>query len=151
MSVVNNLSIPTPVLNKRNNDIYYHRVRESQAAGIFRFGWSPGRVNLADLFTKTAMPGNTRHNLVIQYFLTHHHQLVVLRKHRFIFTWVHLSNSHTTRVVTESGFGDCIYTAWLNRIAHFAVGILLLHHYKSDLAHLPYLYSLVIGMYKFEI
>ena len=39
-------------------------------------------------------------------------------------------------------------TAWLNRIAHLAVGILLLHHYKSDFAHLSYLYSLVIGLYK---
>ena len=39
-------------------------------------------------------------------------------------------------------------TAWLNRIAHFAVGILLLNHYGSDLAHISYLYSLVIGLYK---
>ena len=30
-------------------------------------------------------------------------------------------------------------TAWLNMIAHFAVGILLLHHYESNLAHLSYL------------
>ena len=36
-------------------------------------------------------------------------------------------------------------TVWLQWIAHFAVGILLLHHYNiSDL------YSLVIGMYKYE-
>ena len=34
MSVVNNSSIPTSVLNKRNNYIYYHMVRESQYAGI---------------------------------------------------------------------------------------------------------------------
>ena len=35
-------------------------------------------------------------------------------------------------------------------IAHFVVDILLLHHYKRDLAHLSDLYSLVIGMYKSE-
>ena len=28
------------------------------------------------------------------------------------------------------------YTVWLIEIAHFSVHILLLHHYKSDLAHL---------------
>ena len=41
-------------------------------------------------------------------------------------------------------------TVRLNRIAHFAVDILLLHQYNSDLSHLSYLYSLVIGMYKYE-
>ena len=41
-------------------------------------------------------------------------------------------------------------TVWLKCIAHFEVDILLLHHYKSDLAHLSDLYSLVIGMYKYE-
>ena len=41
-------------------------------------------------------------------------------------------------------------TVWLQWIAHFAVGILLLHHYKSDLANISDLYSLVIGMYKYE-
>ena len=34
--------------------------------------------------------------------------------------------------------------------ARFSVGILLLHHYKSDLAHLSDLCSLVIGLYKSE-
>ena len=41
-------------------------------------------------------------------------------------------------------------TVWLIRIAHFSVGILLLHHYKSDLAHLSDFDSLVIGMSKSE-
>ena len=36
-------------------------------------------------------------------------------------------------------------------IAHFVVGILLLHHYRSNLAYLSDLYSLVIGMYKYQI
>ena len=68
MSVVKNSSIPTSVLNKRNNYIYYHRVREAQDAGILRVGCIPGEFNLADLFTKTTMPGNTRHNLVDSIF-----------------------------------------------------------------------------------
>ena len=42
-------------------------------------------------------------------------------------------------------------TVWLKWIAHFAVGILLVHHYKRNLSHLPDFYSLVIGMYKYEI
>ena len=64
MSVVKNSSIPTPALNKRHNTIYYHKFREAQYEGIIRVGWIPGEFNLADLFTKTIMPGNTRHNLV---------------------------------------------------------------------------------------
>ena len=43
-----------------------------------------------------------------------------------------------------------IYTVWLNRIAHFAVDILLLHHYKRDLAHLSDFDSLVIELSKSE-
>ena len=42
MSAVNNSSIPTSALNKRHNDICYHRVMEDQAAGILRVGWIPG-------------------------------------------------------------------------------------------------------------
>ena len=68
MSVVNFLSIPTSVLNKRHNDICYHRVRGYQAAGILRFWWILEEFNLADLFTKTTMTGNTRHNLVDSIF-----------------------------------------------------------------------------------
>ena len=64
MSVVNNLSIPTSVFNNRHNAICYHRVRETQAAGIIRVGCIPGEFNLEDFFTDTTMPGNTRHNLV---------------------------------------------------------------------------------------
>ena len=41
-------------------------------------------------------------------------------------------------------------TVRMKWIAHFAVGILLLHHYRSNLAHLSYFYSLVIGLYKSE-
>ena len=62
MSVVRNLIIPKSALNKRHNYIFYHRVKEAQAAGILRAGWIPGEFNLADLFTKTTIPGNTRQN-----------------------------------------------------------------------------------------
>ena len=52
---------------------------------------------------------------LIQYSLTQHHQLVILRKSRLICTWVNLSTSHTTRVVAESGFWACIYIFYSNR------------------------------------
>ena len=64
MSVVNNSIIPTSALKKRHNSIFYHRFRKDQAAGILRVGWIPGEFNLVDLFTKTIMHGNTRHDLV---------------------------------------------------------------------------------------
>jgi len=67
-SVVTNSSVPASVLNKRHNAICYHRVREAQAAGTIRVGWIKGEFNLADLFTKTTMPGNLRHGLVMNIF-----------------------------------------------------------------------------------
>ena len=51
MSVFKNSSIPTSVLNKRNNAIYYHRFREAQAAGIIGVGWILGEFNLSDLLS----------------------------------------------------------------------------------------------------
>ena len=48
MSVVKNSSIPTSVLNKRHNTIYYHRFREAQAAVIIGVGWIIGEFNLSD-------------------------------------------------------------------------------------------------------
>ena len=41
-------------------------------------------------------------------------------------------------------------TVMLIEMPRFYVGKLLLHHYKSDLAHLSDLYSLVIELYKSE-
>ena len=52
MSVFNNFIIPTSAFNKRHNAICYHRIRETQAAGIFQFGWIPGEFNPADLLYK---------------------------------------------------------------------------------------------------
>ena len=68
MSVFNNSSIPTPALNKRHNAICYHSVMEAQYACIIRVGWIPVEFNLADLFTKITVPGNTRHNFVDSIF-----------------------------------------------------------------------------------
>ena len=52
---------------------------------------------------------------MVQYSITQHQQLVILRISRFICTWVHLSSSHTTRVVAESGFWASIYIYYSNR------------------------------------
>ena len=52
---------------------------------------------------------------LIQYSLTQYHQLMILRRRGFICTWVHLSTSHTTRVVAESGFWACIYIFYSNQ------------------------------------
>ena len=68
MSVFDDLRIPTSALNKRHNATCYHRVREYQDAVILRVGWISGEFNLEGLFTKTTMPGNTRHNLVDSIF-----------------------------------------------------------------------------------
>ena len=40
---------------------------------------------------------------------------MILRRRRLICTWVHLSTTHTKRVVTESVIGDCIYIYYSNR------------------------------------
>ena len=68
VSVVHNLSILASSLNKSHNTIYYHRVREAQDSGIIRVGCIPGDFNPSDLFTKTKIPGNKRHNLVHSIF-----------------------------------------------------------------------------------
>ena len=43
-----------------------------------------------------------------------------------------------------------LYTVLLIEMPHFYVGKLPLHHYRSDLAHISDLYSLVIGLSKSE-
>ena len=85
ISVVNNSSIPTSAFNKRHNSICYHRVGEAQAAVILRVGWIPGDFNLSDFFTKTTMPGNTRHNLVDSIFSNTASPIGDIDK-----SWVHL-------------------------------------------------------------
>ena len=68
MSVVKNLIIPTSALKKSHIAIFYHRLREDQAASIL---WVVGileEFNMTDLFAKTTIPGNIRHNLVDSIF-----------------------------------------------------------------------------------
>ena len=68
---------------------------------------------------------------LIQYTLTQHHQLVILRRRRFNFTWVHLSTSHTTRVVVGSGFWACIYIFYSN-ISYMVINLRGLDRYESN-------------------
>ena len=62
-SVVTNAMVPTSVLSKRHNAICYHKVRESQAAGIINVLWIGGSSNLADLLTKTTLASNVKHDI----------------------------------------------------------------------------------------
>ena len=64
VTVVNNSSIHTSVLNNRHNEICYHRLIEYQDADVLCVSWIPGEFNLADLFTKTTIPGNKGNNCV---------------------------------------------------------------------------------------
>jgi len=50
--VVNNTTLPESVLNKKHNQICYHRVQEAVASGIIRIAKEDLETNLADLFTK---------------------------------------------------------------------------------------------------
>ena len=68
-SVVKKLIIPTSVLNKKHITICYHSVREYWAASVLCDVCIPGGFYMSDLFTKTTIPGNTRHNLVDSIFL----------------------------------------------------------------------------------
>ena len=54
-SVVNNLSVPSSVLNKKHNYICYHRFREAHTSGTVQVGWISGEYNKADIGTKTTI------------------------------------------------------------------------------------------------
>ena len=62
--------------------------------------------------------------------------------------WSQNLRGNITRGRGRDNYKNC--TVRMKWIAHFAVDILLLHHYKSDLAHLSYLDSLVIRISKYE-
>ena len=102
-SIEDNLSITTSVLNNKHYDICYHRVRDNQAAGVLLIGWIPRYFNLEYFLQRQLCLGTQIIIWLSQYYRTQHGQLVVLRRRRFICTWAHLSTSHTTRVVAESG------------------------------------------------
>ena len=63
-SAATNVSIPSYVLNKRQNYICYHRFQEAHTAGTIRVGWIPGEYNKADIFTKTTIPTKRRYELL---------------------------------------------------------------------------------------
>ncbi len=52
LSVVNSSTLPSGKLQKRQNILNYHRVREAQAAGIVNFVHIDGKQNPADICTK---------------------------------------------------------------------------------------------------
>ena len=51
-SVITSTSIPQSVLNKRNNMLSYHRVREAIAAKILDFYWFSSDQNKNDILIK---------------------------------------------------------------------------------------------------
>ena len=63
-SVVTNVSIPSSVLNKKHNYIYYHRFLEAHTSGMIRVGWISGEYNKADIGTKTTIPTKRRYMLL---------------------------------------------------------------------------------------
>ena len=67
-SVVAQSSVRVLVLNKRHNDICYHRVREAQAAQIIRVAWIPNETNVRDLLTKTTIPATKKNQFVQEIF-----------------------------------------------------------------------------------
>ena len=67
-SVVTNVIIHSSVLNKKQNSICYHRVREAHTAGTIRVGWISGEYNKADIGTKTKIPTKRRYELLNSIF-----------------------------------------------------------------------------------
>ena len=67
-SVVANYTVSTSTLNHKHITIFYHRVREAQAAGTVPVGWIAGEYNKADLATKTTLSTKRRHDLVSSIF-----------------------------------------------------------------------------------
>ena len=55
-SVVQNVTRPESVLQKKHNSIAYHKVRESVASTAMRVLHEPGATNLADILTKWLPP-----------------------------------------------------------------------------------------------
>ena len=78
------------------------------------------------------------------------HRVVLLFWKHWCLIYLNLTRKFKFSTLRSCQLRNILSTVWLNRIAHFSVHILLLHHYKRNLAHLSYLYSLVIVMYKYE-
>ena len=67
-SVITNVSIPSSVLNKKHNSIFYHRVREAHTAGTIIFEWVSGEYNKYDIGTKTTIPTKRQYDLLNSIF-----------------------------------------------------------------------------------
>ena len=67
-SVVTNVSIPSCVLNKKQNSICYHRVREAYTSGTIGVGWISGEYNKSDIGTNTTIPTKRRYELLNSIF-----------------------------------------------------------------------------------
>jgi len=52
-SVVTQSTLPHSQLSKRHYALAYHRVREAIAAGYIKMYYIPGKINPADILTKT--------------------------------------------------------------------------------------------------
>ena len=61
---VNNVSIPSYILKKKQKSIFYHRFQEAHTAGTIRVGWISGEYNKADIGTKTTIPTKRRYKLL---------------------------------------------------------------------------------------
>ena len=59
-SVFTNVSIPSCVVNKKHNSIFYHRVREAHTSGTIGVGWISGEYNKSDIGTNTTIPTKRR-------------------------------------------------------------------------------------------
>ena len=66
--VVKNQSIPTSTLNKINNAILYHYVREAQADDIIRVVLIEGVLNLSDWFTNDTIFITKRQGFISKIF-----------------------------------------------------------------------------------
>ena len=67
-SVVTNISIPSSVLNKKHNSIFYHRVREAHTSGTIQVGWISGEFNKAYISKNTTITTKRQYELLNSIF-----------------------------------------------------------------------------------
>ena len=59
-----NVTLPQSVINKKHNEICYHRVRKEQETEVIRVGWIQGEYKRANLGTKNTFSTKRRYKLV---------------------------------------------------------------------------------------
>jgi hypothetical protein len=67
-SAVANCMKPESTINKKQNAIAYHKVREGVVVGIIRVAWEASNTNLADLLTKPLKASALQRLCVCIYF-----------------------------------------------------------------------------------